>query len=203
MAHEGRSPEDIPEQPCTFGIHPWFITDSNQDQLINNLNNVTRCQNLVAIGEAGFDRLRGGPMQLQRTLFQRQIAISEANKKPVIIHCVKAWDELLKEHKILKPEMLWMIHGYRGNRETAAQLLAKGMYLSFWYDFVLRPESSELLKNLPSDRIFLETDGADVDIRNIYKKVASDLNLEVDELKKVIYDNYIRFFNFTDSKTLV
>jgi Tat protein secretion system quality control protein TatD with DNase activity len=45
------------------------------------------------------------------------------------------------------------------------------MYLSFWFDFILRPESAELLRNLPMDRIFLETDGADVPIRDIYKKL--------------------------------
>ena len=68
--------------------------------------------------------------------------------------------------------MPWLIHGFRGNIELAQQLISKGMYLSFWFDFVIRPESSELLRSLPKDRIFLETDGADVDIRDIYKKVA-------------------------------
>jgi TatD DNase family protein len=127
--------------------------------------------------------------------FEEQIAISEKTDKPVVVHCVKAWDELLSVQKKIKPKMPWLVHGFRGNKELADQLLSKGMYLSFWYDFVLRPESGALLKHLPVDRIFLETDGADTDIRKIYEKVAKDLDLSVDKLKSVIISNYINFFD--------
>ena len=91
--------------------------------------------------------------------------------------------------------MPWMIHGFRGNVELATQLLSKGMYLSFWFDFVMRPESTKLLRSLPKDRIFLETDGADTDIRIIYDKVAGDLDISVDELKKIFLRNFNEFFN--------
>jgi Tat protein secretion system quality control protein TatD with DNase activity len=67
------------------------------------------------------------------------------------------------------------------------------MFLSFWFDFVLRPESGILLRTLPTDRIFLETDGAEVDIRTIYDKVATDLRLPVDELKSIILKNFNRW----------
>jgi TatD DNase family protein len=87
-----------------------------------------------------------------------------------------------------------MIHGFRGNVKLATQLLSKGMYLSFWFDFVIRPESAKLLRSLPKERIFLETDGADIDIRTIYKKVASDLDLSIDELKSIILTNFKEFF---------
>lgn len=91
--------------------------------------------------------------------------------------------------------MPWLIHGFRGSVELAGQLLSKGMFLSFWFDFVLRPESSNLLRSLPSERIFLETDGADVGISIIYEKVADDLNMEVDELKSLILKNYYTLFS--------
>ena len=68
------------------------------------------------------------------------------------------------------------------------------MFLSFWFDFVLRPESAGLLRALPEDRIFLETDGADVDIRDIYKKVSNDKGISVEELKRIILTNYKIFF---------
>jgi Tat protein secretion system quality control protein TatD with DNase activity len=74
--------------------------------------------------------------------------------------------------------------------ELADQLLTKGMFLSFWFEFVLRPESRNLLRHLPADRIFLETDGADVDIRSIYNKVSTDLDISVDELKSIILKNF-------------
>jgi TatD DNase family protein len=78
--------------------------------------------------------------------------------------------------------------------ELARQLLSKGMYLSFWFDFVLRAESADLLRSLPEDRIFLETDGADVDIRDIYIKVSKDKDIAVNELKSIILSNFMEFF---------
>jgi TatD DNase family protein len=89
MAHEKRIPEDIPEQACTFGIHPWYLNDKNYNQLLNNVNSISGFPNLIAFGEAGFDKLRGPSTELQRRAFEKQIAISEENMKPVVIHCVK------------------------------------------------------------------------------------------------------------------
>jgi TatD DNase family protein len=203
MAHEDRTPGDIPEQACTFGIHPWYLNNNNFDQLLNSVIAVTGFPNLVAIGEAGFDKLRGPSMELQRRAFEEQITISEEIKKPVVIHCVRAWDELIPEHKRLKPKMPWLIHGFRGNKQLAAQLLSKGIYLSFWLGFVIRPESSNLLQSLSTDRIFLETDGADVKIKTIYEKVAVDLDLSVDELKSIILTNFKDFFSFHSFYTTV
>jgi TatD DNase family protein len=194
MAHEGKSPGDLPEQAFTFGIHPWYINEKNHDQLINSISAAVVFPNMVALGEAGFDKLRGPSIELQRKAFEEQVAISEEIKKPVVIHCVRAWEELLLSHKKLKFEMPWLIHGFRGNVGLATQLLSKGMYLSFWFDFVIRPEAAHLLRSVPKDRIFLETDGADVDIRDIYQKVANDIDVSVDELKAIIRTNFYRIF---------
>jgi TatD DNase family protein len=190
MAHEGKLPVDVSGIAYTYGIHPWFLNEENHKQLINSVENTVIQPEIIAIGEAGFDRLRGPSPELQSRAFEEQIIISEKISKPVVIHCVRAWDELLAVYKKLKPKMPWLIHGFRGNVDLASQLLSKGFYLSFWFDFILRPESKELLKQLPADRIFLETDGADVDIKSIYNKVATDLDLSVDELKSIILKNF-------------
>ncbi|MGA2405804.1 MAG: TatD family hydrolase [Bacteroidales bacterium] len=194
MAHEGRLPEDVSGETYTYGIHPWFLNENNHKQQIISVENIVSHPNIIAIGEAGFDKLRGPSPELQRSIFDKQVAIAEAHRKPVIIHCVKAWDELLSAQKNLKPQTPWMIHGFRGSVKLAKQLLSKGMHLSFWFDFVMRSESAELLKSLPPDRIFLETDGADIDIRTIYGKVAKDLDMSVDKLKSIVLSNFNDFF---------
>jgi len=194
MAHEDRIPSDLPDVACSFGIHPWNLNESNIDKLINRVNAVTCSPNMIAIGEAGFDKLKGPAMATQSEAFERQIVISEKSRRPVIIHCVKAWDELLHSLKKTRPEMPWLIHGFRGSIDLAGQLLSKGIYLSFWFDFVIRPESADLLRSVPRERIFLETDGADVNIRDIYNKVSGDLDLSVVELKKRIHSNFNVFF---------
>lgn len=194
MAHEEKLPADVPGIIYTYGIHPWFLNEDNHKQLINSVKNSINHPDIIAIGEAGFDRLKGPSIELQRIAFEEQIIISEEIRKPVVIHCVRAWDELLSVLKRLKPKMHWLIHGFRGNVELADQLLSKGMYLSFWFDFVLRPESKNLLRHVPADRIFLETDGAEVDIRKIYDKVAKDLDVSVDKLKSIVLSNFNEFF---------
>ena len=194
MAHEGKSPEDAPGLAFTSGIHPWYLNEINHNKLVDKVLTTIAHPSVVAVGEAGFDKLKGPPLELQRRTFEEQVTIAEEHKKPVVIHCVRAWDELLSEHKKLRPKMPWLIHGFRGNKELAFQLISKGMYLSFWFDFVMRPESANLVKGLPSDRIFLETDGADIDIRDIYNKVSSDLVITSDKLKAQILSNFNKFF---------
>jgi len=195
MTHEEKLPGDNPGVAYTYGIHPWFLNEHNHDKFILSVENLVRLPFIIAVGEAGFDRLRGPSAELQRRTFEEQVVISEEIKKPMIIHCVRGWDELLSVQKRFRPKMPWLVHGFRGNTVLANQLLSKGMFLSIWFEFVLRPESAGLLRSLPVDRIFLETDGADVDIRQIYNKVAIDLAMPVDDLKIIIHKNYSVFFN--------
>lgn len=194
MPHEERAPTGIEGLAFTLGIHPWYVNEHNHISLIKKVKEVAGNPFLSAIGEAGFDKLRGPSSSLQKIVFEEQASISEINKKPLIIHCVRSWDELIASHKNIKPKMPWLIHGFRGSLQLAEQLLSRGMYLSFWYDFILRPESSDLLRALPGDHIFLETDGADTDIKDIYNKVSDDLSITSDELKNLIYLNYINVF---------
>jgi TatD DNase family protein len=194
IASEEKTPEDNPQQACSFGIHPWYLTENNCDQLLSRVKSVTEFSNLLAIGEAGFDKLRGPAMGLQRKVFEEQLLVAGEHSKPVIIHCVRAWDELFAVHKTSQPKTPWLIHGFRGNVQLATQLLSKGMYVSFWFDFAIRPESAHLLRSVPKNRIFLETDGAEIDIREIYNKVANDLDLTINDLKSVILSNFNDFF---------
>jgi TatD DNase family protein len=194
MAHEMRIPSDIPGRACTYGIHPWHLDQGNADEFIGRVREVAGSKNIIAFGEAGFDRLRGPAPDVQGKAFEAQVLISEELEKPLYIHCVRAWDQLLQAHKRLRPRMPWLIHGFRGNRELAMQLISKGMYISFWFDFIVRKEASALVKSLPSGRIFVETDGAGVDIGAIYEKVAGDLSISNSEMKSLIQENFRNFF---------
>jgi TatD DNase family protein len=195
MAHESVTPKNVPGVAFTYGIHPWFLTKENASQLLDSVRESVKSTEVIAIGEAGFDRLQGPSPEIQRSVFEEQVKLADEHHKPLIIHCVKAWEELLAVKKNLNPQTPWLIHGFRGTPELATQLFLKGMYLSLWFDFALRPESSKLLKTIPKSRFFLETDGSDVDIRTIYNKVAGDMDIEVDELKVIMLSNYNEFFN--------
>ena len=194
MAHENRDPESISTPVFTAGIHPWHLDETNSEALLAYIRRIASGPNLIAFGEAGFDKLRGPSHEIQLAVFSEQVRIAGEFGKPLVIHCVKAWNELQQAHRDLKPETPWLVHGFRGKKDLALQLVKRGMYISFWFDFVIRPESSVLLKSLPPDRIFLETDGADADIRDIYAKVSADIGFSVDKLKEHILANYHGLF---------
>ena len=194
MAHEDIRPEKRDGMICSLGIHPWFLTESNQFKLLEFVEQNASDESVAAIGEAGFDKLKGASADLQKHIFEEQALMSEKLQKPLIIHCVRAWDELLSSHKKIKPEMPWLIHGFRGKKELAMQLISRNMYISFWFDFVIRPEASVLVQSLPIERIFFETDGSGADIREIYWKVADDLAISTDSLKDQIKANFEELF---------
>jgi len=197
MAHEGIVPVSREGMAFSVGVHPWFLTEINQADHLDFVKRYGCEKSVAAIGETGFDKLKGASMELQIKMFEEQIKISESLRKPLIIHCVKGWNELLASYQKMKPQMPWLIHGFRGKKELAHQLVSKGMYLSLWYEFALKSESSELLRSIPNDRLFFETDGSGIDIRDIYKKAATDLNISVNELKEKIVVNYKKFFKHT------
>jgi TatD DNase family protein len=194
MAHERKEPGNDKGIAYTYGIHPWFLNEENHTDQLEEVKRVSLHPNVIAIGEAGFDKLRGPSPELQRDIFERQAQISEELRKPLIIHCVRSWEELIASHRKIKPSLPWMIHGFRGKAQLAEQLISKGFYLSIWFEFVLRPESAELLRATPLNRLFLETDGADVDIKDIYSKVSADLGISTEKLKASLFSNFLEFF---------
>jgi TatD DNase family protein len=194
MAHERGLPGSDRGISYTYGIHPWHLDKEYFSYMLEKVRVHSGHPNVVAIGECGFDKLRGPDQDLQVEAFEEQSLIAEERSKPLFIHCVRGWDELMASHKKMKPAKPWLVHGFRGKKELAMQLISKGMYISFWFEFILRPESSELVRSLPSDRIFLETDGSGIDISAIYKKVASDLKIDENRLKEQIFSNFKLFF---------
>ena len=194
MAHEGLKPENIPGLAFTTGIHPWFLNRDEAEHLKEYVTKYSGHPSVIAMGEAGFDRLRGPDPDLQTDIFFFQAGLAEHLQKPLVIHCVKGWEELFFSYRALKPSMPWLIHGFRGNKILAGQLLDKGFYLSIWYDFALRVESSALLSYIPSDRLFLETDGSGTDIRILYSKAAADKKQNINDFKRDILRSFDTVF---------
>lgn len=175
------------------GIHPWF-TENDLIQM-EKLTKIVCNDNILAIGEAGLDKLRGDILGKQIEIFIKQVEISEKVNKPMIIHCVKAWDELLQIKNRIKPNQKWIIHGFRGKPELAKQLLKNGFYISIGEHF-----NKETLKAIPPDRLFLETDDSTKSIIDIYQEVEHCLNTNIVELVLQINDNFDKIFKFNRLK---
>lgn len=117
------------------------------------LQQLLRHPAVVAVGECGIDRLRGADEAVQEQWFVRQVQLAEAAGLPVTVHCVKAFDVLLRLHKELRPTTRWTIHGFRGKPALAAQLLAAGFDLSFGRYF-----NAESYEMTPPERRHRESD---------------------------------------------
>lgn len=168
------------------GFHPWYV-DGNES--FERLEYIIQQRNVVAIGETGYDALRGSSLEVQKESFEKHIKLSEYYRKPMIIHCVKAWGWLIASHKKWKPKQAWIIHGFRGKPEQMKQLLEKGMLFSFGEKF-----NDESVRLIPIDRIFCETDDSDVEIGEIYKLIANRRDVAPESLSDDIRVNIERVF---------
>jgi TatD DNase family protein len=86
----------------SIGLHPWFLTKENFNFDFEKLTQLIDNQNVMMIGECGLDRLRGEDLAFQTEAFAAQIQLAESYQKPVVIHCVKAYGELIALKKKVK-----------------------------------------------------------------------------------------------------
>ena len=180
----------------SIGSHPWYSTYSAQiDVLVNN-------SNCLAIGECGLDKLKGEELNIQETSFISQVELAERTGKPVIIHVVKAFDEILKIHQSLSPTQKWIIHGFNKSEQLATQFLDKGFYLSFG-EALLKSESvQQYFAQIPDDQFFLETDDSDISIKTVYEKAAELKNVSLQALQELLSRNFKAVFH-QDAEKLV
>lgn len=186
-------PSDLSDVPdtcyCSAGIHPWNA--GSGEDLISKLASVASAQNVLAIGECGFDRLRGPSLAIQEKVFTAQFLISERLQKPMILHIVKSSDIILMMRKRLLPSLPWLIHGFRGGAVQARQLTDAGLMLSFGPDF-----NEEAVRSVGLGNVLLETDGH-ADISLVLEKVAVSLNVTPDVLSCCAAANAARFLGIS------
>lgn len=178
-------------RPCSVGIHPWHIEGEGEQQFAQ-LTEIARRPEVLAIGEAGLDALRGPEMSTQQRLLRKQVMLSEQIGKPLILHIVRAWSELLQLRAELRPSQPWIIHGFRGKPALMNQLLAPGsnqIYLSFGEKF--NPASVEAV---PSDRLLIESDESPLSIEAILEKLAEARHTAPQQLAEVVNANALRIF---------
>lgn len=179
-----------PGQLYSVGIHPW---DTAGD-LLHEWDLFDKCcfhQQVVAIGEAGLDTLRGAPLEVQIGIFKKHIALAEQVCKPLIVHCVRAWQELITIWRHTAPHRVPLaVHGFRGNANIVRQLTKEGFYLSFGEHF-----NAQALQATPQELILIENDDSNTDIASIATSAAQALAMSTDRFTKLVNDNALRFIS--------
>lgn len=174
----------------SIGIHPWDVhmSDISRDVLL--VKEFAQQSKVLAIGEIGLDKLSNASQALQEEFFIEQLTIASTINKPVIIHCVKCFSDLIRIKKETKSKISWIIHGFNKNIQIAKSMLDHECYLSFGHHLLKNEKVQEVFTQIPVDRVFLETDESDASIETIYEKASELKNIDLTELKKIILENY-------------
>lgn len=182
--------------PLSIGLHPWFLEAGQWEADWEWLERESAREEVVAIGETGLDRLQGPDLLLQEEIFLRHIRLAEKCKKPLIIHCVRAWEELERVTLNANVSIPMILHGFQKNVEVLERFLNRGFYFSFG-DALLKNGSTaqKAFCAAPPDRIFLETDDGSSPIQTIYEKAATLLTTDLSGLQAQVHSNYSKLFN--------
>lgn len=177
----------------SVGLHPWYIKPESIDKDFAQLEKLARQPNVLAIGECGLDRLINLEMSFQEEVFIRQIHLAESLQKPIIIHCVKAYSELIALKKKLKPRIPMIVHGFNNNTQICQQLINHQFYISLG-SALLNPESnaSKNILTIPIKQLFLETDDKNCFISTIFAHASTYLTEPVEVLQEQILQNFKR-----------
>lgn len=186
---------DVPAHVgLSVGLHPWDVT-ADWSQEVEEMRRAVTTERVWVIGECGLDKVKGAPLPLQVEAFKAQIALADEVGKPMVIHCVKAFDELLKLRREYVEECRqgkrapqpWVLHGFRGKPEQAKQMMAKGLLLSFCHHYNL--ETLRFVYSMSGGAIslpfFLETDDCHASVRPLYEQVGRHLGVDVDRLSSL------------------
>lgn len=168
------------------GLHPWQAATGA-------IPSEAEILTADAVGEIGLDKACEVDFERQTAVFEAQLRLAEQYQKPVVLHCVRAFEEVMNvlEKFTLKAVIF---HGFIGSQEQATRAVKKGYYLSFGARTERSKKTIEALRATPLDRLFVESDEAETAIEEIYALVARLRGLEVEELAAEVSQNYERIF---------
>jgi TatD DNase family protein len=184
--------EDFPTY--SIGIHPFYISENRFIEDLLTIEQKLRLTECLALGECGLDKRIEIPMQLQIEIFEKQILLAEKFQKPVILHLVAAFDELIEIKNRLQISVPMIVHGFSKSKELAKQLLDNGMYLSFGKYLIQNENLKDVFLSVPENRYFLETDSSDYKIEEVYSLVAKYKNQNILEIQKQVENNFKSVF---------
>ncbi len=174
----------------SIGIHPLYIDENRLESDFKVVDEKLALPECLALGECGLDKRSETPFEVQLTVFERQLDFAEKYQKPVVIHCVAAFQELIEIKKRLKISVPMIVHGYSKKVELAKQLIDNGFYVSFGKNLLKNPKLESVFKSIPNDRFLLETDMVVEGIRAVYALAAKYKRLELSELQEIVNKNY-------------
>lgn len=178
----------------SIGIHPWYIVEDRMEADLAIIEEKIQTANCLAVGECGLDKRIEIPFSLQEQVFRKQLVLAEKYQKPVVIHCVASFQELIAIKNDLKITVPMIIHGFSKNEQLAKQLVDNGFYLSFGKYLLRNPELESVFKNIPDNRFFLETDTIEETIEEVYALASRYKAKNPEDLQEIVKQNFENVF---------
>lgn len=176
----------------SIGIHPWYIKTESLEKELSIIAEKLQNEGCLALGECGLDKRIEIPLDHQIEVFKLQLLLAKECKKPIILHCVSAYQEVIAIKKELAIENPMIIHGFSKNIQVAKSLLDNGFYLSFGKYLLRNPELATVFEYVPNDRFFLETDTIEETIFDVYQKASEIKKINIESQ---VSENFDRVFN--------
>ena len=174
----------------SIGIHPWYIDENRLESDLKIIDEKLHLKQCLALGECGLDKRIEIPLSIQIEVFEKQIILAEKYQKPLILHLVGAFQELIEIKNRLNISVPIIIHGFSKNEQIAKQLIDNGFYLSFGKYLLRNPELELVFISIPNDKFFLETDTIEDTLEDVYELATKYKKITLGELQKQIQNNY-------------
>lgn len=179
----------------SIGIHPWYIDENRLQSDLKIIDEKLQLKECLALGECGLDKRIEVPMQLQTEVFEKQIALAEKHQKPLVLHLVAAFQELIEIKNRLQISVPIIIHGFSKNEQVANELIKNGFYLSFGKYLLRNPDLESVFKSIPNDKFFLETDTIEESLEEVYQLAAKYKNIKIEDVIEIVNSNFNTVFN--------
>lgn len=199
---------------ASVGLHPSDVKNKLPDR--DMLRSLANQPKVIAIGETGLDyHYNTEDLDAMRDSFRLHIQLARDTKKPLIIHTRDARDDtlhLLREEKA--QEVGGVLHCFTETLEMAQAAMALGFYISFSgiITFKNATELQEVVKQIPLDRLLIETDAPYLTpvpfrgkpnepkyVHYVAEKVAELKGISFDEVTKATSDNFLKLFSINGS----
>ena len=178
----------------SIGIHPWYIDENRLLSDLDCIEEKLKETSCLALGECGLDKRIVIPLETQIQVFHQQLDLVQNTEKPIILHCVAAYQEIISIKKDRNIQNPMIIHGFSKNEQVAQSLLSNGCYLSFGKYLMRNPDLEKVFTFAPENKILLETDTIEEAIFDVYEKAAKIKGITMDEMKNKIFKNFKSIF---------
>ncbi len=181
----------------SVGLHPWKTgPEEENNPLLQIMEDALELDHVILVGECGLDKGVENDFDEQLRVFQAQALMAEQYQKPLLIHCVKAYNEIIRVYNRLHPRVPWIFHGYSANIEISRQLVPRNVFFSFG-DTLFKKNAKTLdsFRFIPLEQIFFETDEYEGHVEEIYQRGAALKGLPLVALKESVWENFNRIEN--------